>query len=359
MSKNYSNIGLIQYLDNRNNYQIPKYETTYSSCYVNFTQKKEPKYNFSNNESMEYTTQCHLMCPDCINQKIILKKNLSKIKRYHLPDEEDSPYFDKLRIIYEDKRKSDIKRREDRSKSTYNSLFNNRGRSAENYKKLYEKDEKGEVFGKDINYGMLRCRKRELKNDKRLFGIKEKKIFGKKVKKYNCIIDKNEYSQIINKQIEEKTKENYNKKFCKLKDELLLLNEHKKNEKKTIKKEIDNLNNIRKEMDKVNSYLLLEKIKKKYHEEKIKKSEKENMNKLCQSLNEDYERKLKIKKKMNQKIMKENYEFMKKKIRDSGVEKIKITNQKYNSIILKGVEKQICETCNRKYPKNVLEQFCY
>ena len=80
-------------------------------------------------------------------------------------------FEDKMRNAHENKKKEDIIKREYRAKNTYVSLFRNRKRSAEQYKNILIKEKGNDNFGQNIEYGMMRCRNRELKNDKQLFGL--------------------------------------------------------------------------------------------------------------------------------------------------------------------------------------------
>ena len=70
-----------------------------------------------------------------------------------------------MKLVYENKMEKDIKNREEREKKTFSSLFNNHERSEVDYKKINvtnnNTSRKREYFGKDIKYGMIRCRNRE------------------------------------------------------------------------------------------------------------------------------------------------------------------------------------------------------
>ena len=57
-------------------------------------------------------------------------------------------YFeDKMKLIHENKKKEDIKNRENRAKDTYISLFKNRDRSSQQYKNITSKNKVNEYFG--------------------------------------------------------------------------------------------------------------------------------------------------------------------------------------------------------------------
>ena len=375
------------------------FETTYKSTYGNFY----PEFNNSNNNfntnnnynannKQKYCTNKNtdskhphlilnqtnfkipnskLICPNCINENIINMKSHSKIKR---KKKEIECFGDKMKTIHENKKKADIENREERSRQTYSSLFDNRGRSQEVYKNIPKPNDgkvnrEGEYFGKDIEYGMLRCRNRELQNDKTLFGIdlnrnneaRKKRLLARNNKSWygKYVLDKNEYCQIINTQIEKNNKKSQKEKNLKLREENKLLTEQLKDERNKIKTEINNKNNIRDEMNRVNSYLLKEKKDRENDQKKYKKKEKENISNLCKKEIEDFVKNLKMKKIQNQIVDEDNYRYMQIKNKNNETEKIKNLHNIYNGLSFKGVENNKCDQCNRPYPKNVLSQLYY
>ena len=374
------------------------FETTYKCTYGNFY----PEYNNSKNnfytnnnyinDNQKYCTKKNtnskhphlilnqtnfkipnskLICPNCINENIVNMKSHSRIKR---PKKENEYFGDKMRTIHENKKKADIKSREERSRQTYSSLFDNRGRSQEVYKNIAKPNDgkvnrEGEYFGKDIEYGMLRCRNRELQNDKTLFGIdlnknnenRKKRILTRNNKSWygKYVLDKNEYCQIINTQIEKNSKKSQKEKNLKLREENQLLTEQLKDERNKIKTEINNKNNIRDEMNRVNSYLLKEKKDRENTQKKYKKKEKENISNLCKKEIEEFAKNLKMKKIQNQIVVEDNYRYTQIKNKKNENEKIKNLHSTYNGLSFKGVENNKCDQCNRPYPKNVLSQLYY
>ena len=376
------------------------FETTYKSTYGNFYPEfNNSKNNFNKNnniinDNQKYCTNNNtnskhphlilnqtnfkipnskLICPNCINENIVNMKSRSKIKR---PKKENEFFEDKMRTIHENKKKADIKSREERSKQTYYSLFDNRGRSQEVYKNIAKPNDgkvnrEGEYFGKDIEYGMLRCRNRELQNDKTLFGIdldnnnemRKKRILTRNNNKSwygkNYVLDKNEYCKIINTQIENNNLKSKKEKNLKLREENKLLTEQLKDERNKIKTEINNKNNIRDEMNRVNSYLLKEKKDRENTQKKNKKKEKDNISNLCKKEIEDFVQNLKMKKLQNQIVVEDNYKYSQIKNKNNENEKIKNLHRIYNGLSFKGVENNKCDQCNRPYPKNVLSQLYY
>ena len=381
MKKNLSSFNICG--GTRNKKLIP-FETTYNSSYGSFYPEFNNNYrnnnnNYSLNKSINLNNNhlllnqtsynipnSKLICPNCINKNIIRMKIHSRIKRTKEDKINNNNYFeDKMKIKYKNKINKDIKDREERAKQTYYSLFKNRERSLNNYKNI-EINKEEEYFGKDIEYGMIRCRNRELKNDKEIFGINlNKKLRNNKswISK-NYLLDKNEYNQIINKQIEKNSKKNNDEKNIKLKEEKNLLNIQLKCENIQLKKEKKNKNNIRYEMNRVNSFLLKEKKNKENKLKRNKKKEKECINNICKKQNEEYENNLKLKKIKNQNILEENLKTVEFKNKIKKREILKNNNNINNinnGILLKDIENKKCEQCNRLYPKNVLSQlyYCY
>ena len=369
MKKNLSSLNFSFSLYNHYNNNYRQYETTYKSAYGNFN---NANYNFflgtKNNVSKSqsiYLNQTKnnipnskLICPNCINENIVKIKSKSRIKR----SSKNNNYFeDKMRTVYENKRKKEIKNREERAKMTYSSLFKNRGESYQNYQKIKinhnKNNEEKEYFGNDIEYGMLRCRNRELKNDKKLFGIDLNKRLknNKSWLGNNYLLDKMEYSEIINRQIKDNDMKNKNEKIVKLKEENKLLYEQLQNEKNRIKQEKENKNNIKVEMNRVNSALLREKKIKENKQINQKRKEKDYINKLCQTEIEEFIQNLRTKKMRNKNIDEDNYRTAKIK---NAKNKIKI-NKSFYGLPLKGIENKKCEQCKREYPKNVMSQIYY
>ena len=379
MRKNLSSLNFSHCFCNKNIY-FGQYETTYNSAYKDYykEEKDSKTNNIHTNKKPINFKPCHLflnqtkidvpnsklICPNCINKKIVQSKSRSRIRRsknYGLG------YFeDKMRTIYENKKKKDIKNREERAKKTYDSLINNRGRSDENYIKIdgtnNNTSRDGEYFGQDIEYGMLRCRNRELKNDKKIFGIDLKKRLKKSKSNigYNYLLDKNEYSEIINKQIEKNNKKNENEKSYILKEEKELLSKRLQNEKDKINEEKENKNNIRNEMNRINSALLKEKKIRENNEKRRKKREKECISKICRQQIEEFVHNLKMKKLRNRNIDEENYQTAQNKSKNKNKKLNLIKNDKtVYGLPLKGIENKKCDKCLRNYPKNVLSQIYY
>lgn len=374
------------------------FETTYKSTYGNFYPEfsiSKNNFNSNNNQingNQKYCTNktinskhphlilnqtnlkipnSRLICPNCINENIVNMKSRSRIKR---AKKESEIFEDKMKTIHENKKKADIKKREERSKQTYYSLFDNRGRSQEVYKNIPKANDgsvnrEGEYFGKDIEYGMMRCRNRELQNDKTLFGIdldtnnesrKNRKLTRNNNKSWygkNYVLDKSEYCQIINTQIEKNNKKSQKEKNRKLREENKLLTEQLNDEKNKIKIEINNKNNIRDEMNRINSYLLKEKKDRENTQKNYKKKEKENISNFCKKEIEDFVKNLKMKKIQNQIVVEDNYRYT--QIKNNENEKAKNLRSIYSGLSFKGVENNKCDQCNRPYPKNVLSQLYY
>ena len=379
MRKNLSSLYFSYCFCNKNT-NFGQYETTYNSAYKNYYEKEK-----DSNTNNIYTTKkstnfkpCHLflnqtkinipnsklICPNCINKKIVQSKSRSRIRRsknYNLG------YFeDKMKTIYENKKKKDIKNREERARKTYDSLFNNRGRSEENYKKINgannDTSRDGEYFGQDIEYGMIRCRNRELNNDKKIFGIDLQKRIKKSKSNigFNYLLDKNEYSEIINKQIEKNNKKSENEKSYILKEEKDLLSKRLKNENDKINEEKENKNNIRNEMNRINSVLLKEKKIRENNEKRRKKREKESISKICKQQIEEFIHNLKLKKIKYRNVDEENYQTAQSKSKNKNNELNKIKNDKtFYGLPFKGIENEKCDKCLRNYPKNVMSQIYY
>ena len=373
MKKNFSTLNF-SCLSKKNDKNNNEYETTYESAYGQFY-KGNPniilrnQYNINNSKSMDLkkelillnqtkinnTTYSQLICPNCINKNIINNKLRSRIKRKNKKYE---CLEDKMRSIHENKLKDDINNREERAKKTYTSLFNNRKRTVDNYKKIYSmnnNNEDEEYFGKDIDYGIIRCRNRELKNDKKLFGINLKNNKSWECK--NCLLNKKEYNEIIYKQIEKKNKKNKNEKYIKIIEENKLLNIQLNNENKKIKEEKENKNKKINEMNRINSFLIKEKKIKENHEKKKKRKEKECISNICKMEIKEFIDNLKMKKIKNKKIDEENY--ISAQIRNKRKEKERRNNNNYNGLLLKGIEKKKCNQCNKEYPKNVMSEMYY
>ena len=379
MNKNLSSLDFSLNFFNRN-YNYRQFETTYKSTYGSFYQdnnnskqnSKCPKNNnlYMNhrylflNQTSKAMPNSKLICPNCINQSISKIKSLSRsrIQRIKIID---GFFEDKMKSIHKNKMQKDIQNREERAKRTYNSLFKNRGLSEKNYKKIVERNnnsifKEGEYFGKDIDYGMIRCRNRELKINKKLFGIdlnqslkNNKSWVGR-----NYLLDKVMYGQIINTQIEKKNKKNRNERYLKLEEENKILNEQLQKEKNKIKDEKNNKNNIRNEMNRANSALLKAKKHRENNEKRIKKKEKEIISNICKKEIEEFKNNLKMKKLKNQNIEKDNYKISQIKNKNEKYNKLN-NNKIYYGLLLKGVENKKCNQCNREYPKNVLSKIIY
>ena len=381
------------------------YETTYKSAYGRFypenTNKsfntKELFQNYATNNLTNYNLRTNkyrknknfdifvkksennkeeekhkLMCPNCINENIIRTKSLAKLKRRK--NYKTEFFEDKMRNVHENKKKEDIIKREYRAKNTYVSLFRNRKRSAEQYKNIIIKERGNDNFGQNIEYGMMRCRNRELKNDKQLFGLylgdeNEKNNNNKTINIHerrknltlnrswvqpkNYLLDKKEYSFIINKQMEKENIKARKERLEKIREEKDCLSFQLKKEKIDIDKEISCKNAKRYEMNKANTKLLKEKKIEEYKQKMTKKQEKSFINLICKKQFEDMKRKLKQKKLRDINVEKENIKISEKKKAKDQKDKI-LMNGKCEGLIFKGVEKNYCGKCNKLYPKNVL-----
>ena len=377
MKNNLSSLNFSYCFCNKN-LRFGDFETTYKIAYGNFygesnnlknnniernrnTNLKHQYLLLNQTEYNKKMPNTKLICPNCINQNIVKERSHSRIRRSIQSKFGDGVFEDKMKSLYEKKLKKDIKKRDDNSKKTYHSLFINRGRSNENYKKLYETNKNinkdGEYFGKDIEYGMLRCRNRELKNDKKIYGIdlKKRSINNKSWIGHNYLLDKTEYSEIINKQIEKDNKKKENERNLKLRQEKKLLLEQLQNEKNKIEVEKENKNNIRNEMNRINSLLLNEKKIKERNEIKKKRIEKECISNICKQQIEEFVQNLKLKKLKNKNIDDENKKTAQTK---NKLIKNKIDKNIYG-LALKETEKKKCQQCKRKYPKNVMSQIFY
>ena len=380
MKNNLSSLNFSYCFCNKN-MSFGNFETTYKSSYGNFyVQTKNLKngnisVNKSDNINHQYILlnqteykkkipNAKLICPDCINKSIIKERKHSRINRSNQFKCSNSLFEDKMKILVENKLKKDIKNREENARKTYHSLFINRARSNENFKKLYETNSNinkdGEYFGKDVEYGMIRCRNREINNDRRIYGIDFKKRFinSKSWIGHNYLLDKTEYNEIINKQIEKENKKKEKEKNLKLKQEKRLLLEQLQNENNKIHKEKENKNNIRNEMNRINSLLLKEKKIKEKNELKKKRIEKKFINNICKQQIEEFVQNLKLKKLKNKNIVEENNKTVQIKNKNNELKKYKFDKNTYG-LILKETEKKNCQQCKRKYPKNVMSQIYY
>ena len=387
---------------------VDNYETTYNSSYGKFYPESNNKsystikiyQNYATNTLTNYnlkTNKYHknknleifvkesqedkheekhkLMCPNCINEKIIRTKSMARLKRKKVYETEF--FEDKMRTVHENKKKKDIINREFRAKNTYVSLFRNRERSAGHYKNLAIKNKENDNFGQNIEYGMMRCRNRELENDKKLFGLyfvetndkknninnnsiinikeREKNLTVNKswILPKNYLLNKEEYNFIINKQMEKETIKVKRERIQKIREENDYLNYQIKKEKNDINKEISYKRAKINEMNKINSKILKEKKIEEYKQKIIKNQEKSFINSICQKQFEDMKRKLRQKKLRDINIEKENIMMSEKKKMKNQRDKI-IMNRKYEGLVFKGVEKNKCGKCNKLYPKNVL-----
>ena len=364
-----------QYYNDFNCHQnYDTYNLTNISCTNNYNSKyRRPENYLKTKKENNIKAKPKLLCPNCINEDIIRTKSKNRIKRTEIFETE---YFeDKMRTIHEYKKNSDIKNRENRAKDTYISLFKNRDRSAQPYNKIVSNYKDKNYFGNDIEYGMLRCRNRELKNDKKLFGLnllnnesnitKYNKNITNNLKSNkswlgpkNYLLDKSEYSIIIAKQMERDNFKNRKERNEKLKEERSILTEQLIKEKNDIKKEISSKNKKREEMNKANSYLLRHKKYEEYKRKRDKIQEKECINLISKKQIEDIMRKVKQKRMNYINIDKENLKMFENKKLNNQKEKI-IMNQNYEGILFKGMENKSCEKCNRQYPKNVLSYIHY
>ena len=146
------------------------YLTNYKHSYKNYHGNKKLENFIKTSQDSKQSPNPKLICPNCINENIIKAKSMNKLKGKKIY--ETAEYFeDKMKKNHENKKNEDIKFRENRAKDTYISLFQNRDRSAQQYKNITDKIKGNDYFGQNIEYGMLRCRNRELKNDEKLFGL--------------------------------------------------------------------------------------------------------------------------------------------------------------------------------------------
>ena len=334
--------------------------------YYNYKTNNNNSENFlkggeeKNNKNLEKTK---LMCPTCINENIIKAKSMNKIKRR----------------VYETD--GDIKIGENRTVKTNKRFLKNRDRSAQPYKRMTSKynndnNNNDSYFGNDVEYGMLRCRKRELQNAQKLFGLNSLEMKEKNntqnsyrylknnkswVGPWNYLLNKNEYSYIINKQMEKSSTKSKNEKLEKIKEENNLLNEQLKKEKDDINKEILTKNKRRNEMNKTNYNMIKTKKFEEYRKKRIQKQEKECLSILSKKHLEETKKKLRQKKQNNFNFYKINLKMFEDKILKNKKNKKNkiILNRNYEGLVLKGVEKENCEKCNRPYPKNVLSQMYF
>lgn len=374
MNKNISSLNFSFCFYNKGSL-FKQYETTYKSTYGKFYDEENKSRNsniYTPNRSINYQPiflrlnqtknnipNWKLICPNCINENIIKVKSHSKIKR--LKKKEIDFFGDKMKLAHEKKMKSDIMNREERAKQTYHSLYVNRGRRNENYIKISNDiSREGEYFGKDIEYGMIRCRNREINNDKNIFGIDLKNRL-KNSKSWignNYLLDKTEYNEIINKQIKSKIRKNKREKCLSIKEEKELLFEQLQNEKNKIKEEKEKKNYIRNEINKINSIILKEKKNRENCEKRRKMKEKEYISNICKQQIEEFIQNLKMKKIKNQKYDDDNFKIALIRNKKSEIRKFK-TDKNFYGLPLKGIENKKCEQCKREYPKNVMSQICY
>lgn len=324
-----------------------------------------------------------LVCPNCFNENILRTKSMNRLKKRQIYETE---YFeDKMKMIHENKKKEDIKNRENRSKNTYISLFKNRDRSAKMYKNMTAKDKKDEYFVDNIDYGMLRCRNRELKNDKKLFGLylcdnnnknknsnnniedendnKKSKINNLKTNKSwlcpkNYVLDKKEYSFIIDRQIEKANIKLKKERYEKIKEEKTILNSQINKEKNKLDREICCKKKKRNEINKINCNLLKIKKYEEYKQKRLKNQEKECINLICKKQLDEMIKKFRQFRLKNKNVENENKKIAENKQMQNKKEKM-IMNRNDEGLSLKEVEKKSCENCNRLYPKNVLSYMYY
>ena len=361
-----------------NYYKCPQKHESYNLTNIsynnnNFYSKNRNRENLQKtkqekNINTNISTKPKLLCPHCINEDIIKAKSKNKIKRKEVYETE---YFeDKMKTAHEYKKNNDIKNRENRAKDTYVSLFKNRDRSAQPYNKIISNYGDNNYFGNEIEYGILRCRNRELQNDKKLFGLnllnKESNIikyrnnatnnlksFKSWIGPKNYLLDKTEYSLLITRQMETDDLRNKKQRYETLKEENDILIEQLRKEKNDIKKEISSKNKKKYEMNRANSYLLRHKKYEEYKQKKDKLKEKECINLMTKKQIEDIMRKVRQKRMNYIKINKENLKMFEDKKLKNQKEKI-IMNRNYEGLLFQGMENKTCEKCNRLYPKNVL-----
>ena len=346
-------------------------------------EKNKLEKNIANNNNNRLNKP-KLMCPYCINENIIKSKSINRIRRKNYETE----YFeDKTKYIHEYKRKEDIKNRENRAKKTYISLYKNRNRSAQPFNNIVNINNKTqkEYFGDDIEYGMLRCRNRELKNNNKLFDI-DLNNFNKNYCKINdnnniiinndlnnkkCLktnkswlgpknylLDKKEYNLIINKQMEKDYLRNKKERNDKLREENILLKEQLNKEKNDINREINYKQIKRNEMNKININILKCKELQENKEKKLKKIEKDKINYICKKQIEDFVKRVRQKKMLYKNVEDENMKMAESKRLDYKKEKNKI-EKNYQGLNFRERDNTNCESCNRIFPKNVMSYMFY
>ena len=361
-----------------NYYKCPQKHESYNLTNIsynnnNFYSKNRNRENLQKtkqekNINTNINTKPKLLCPHCINEDIIKAKSKNRIKKKVVYETE---YFeDKMKTIHEYKKNNDIKNRENRAKDTYVSLFKNRDRSAQPYNKIISNYSDKNYFGNEIEYGILRCRNRELQNDKKLFGLNllnkgsniikyrnnatnNLKSFKSWIGPKNYLLDKTEYSLLITRQMETDDLRNKKQRYETLKEENDILTEQLRKEKNDIKKEISSKNKKINEMNRANSYLLRHKKYEEYKQRKNKLKEKECINLMTKKQIEDIMRKVRQKRMNYIKINKENLKMFEDRKLKNQKEKI-IMNRNYEGLLFQGMENKSCEKCNRLYPKNVL-----
>ena len=367
--------------NNKSKPYLKRNETTYNSSYGNFYSfNNKPCLNNTDNlvninkkgneqnikylildQSKNKIQNSKLICPNCINENIVKIRDRSRIVR-HLRKSISGYFEDKMKSIHEDKMKKDIKEREERAEKTYKSLFINRGRSNDNFRKIYEVNKtdnrEGEYFGNDINYGMLRCRKRELRNDKKIFGVDIRNYRYNGDKSRNYLLDKNEYSVIIDKQMEKNDIRNNNERMERLNEEKKILYVKLNCEKNKIKKENEKKMNIREEMNRINSMLLKEKENKKNKERRNKRREKEIINYLSKKDMEESFNNMRLQRLRYKLIEDDNYKTALFKNRNKTLGKIKERNF-IGLLQLNKTNNKKCFQCKRDYPNNVMSQIYY
>ena len=368
-NKSYNNLKFCQNYDTNN-------LTNFKYSYNNYHKNKQLENYLKTSQDNKPPKNPKLVCPNCVNENILKAKSITRLKKNNIYETE---YFeDKMKSIHENKKKDDIKKRENRAKDTYISLFKNRDRSAQQYNNIATKNKGNDYFGHNIEYGMLRCRNRELKNDKKLFGLylldksknksnnnigpNEKTNYLKTNKSWigpkNYLLDKNEYSFIISKQMEKDDKKTKKERYEKIKEEKNYLNAQLKKEKCDINKEICCKNKRRNEMNKINSNLLISKKIEEYRKKRIKKREKDCISLICKKQLEEMVRRFRQKRLNNINVEKENKKMSEEKKLKNKKDKI-LMNRNYEGLVFTGTEQKSCENCNRLYPKNVLSYMYY
>ena len=175
---------------------------------------------------------------------------------------------------------------------------------------------------------------------------------------WNYLLNQNEYSYIISKQMEKSNMKSKKEKLEKIKEENILLNEQLKKEKDELNKEFLSKNKRRNEMNKTNCNMIKAKKFEEYRKKRIQKQEKECLTLLSQKQLEDTKKKLRQKRQKNFHFYKINLKMFEDKILKNKKNK-NIPNRNYEGLVLKGVEKKNCEKCNRPYPKNVLSHMYF